>query len=218
MYICSRLSNQYEGGTMRNPEAREGRAWLSWAIDLSYGKALQELTPKDREATLKKFAEFCNPKTPRPGRLLTVVFRWVIPGQTLPAPTVAQVNAFRDRARDLVEQRLSGAKECLTGIGVSANYQADLVSFQSPDPVDAAMSRLGYFLSANWKYIRRCPRWTYYPKEWCRRVFVLKKLPDDPAALSYCSHRCRQRVHKREAQQIATNRYGIRGPKPQAGG
>jgi hypothetical protein len=207
-----------EGGAMAsNPEGRAGREWLIWAIDLTYGKAVKDLPSKEREAAVRTFYEFCTPKSPRKGKFLTMFFKWVIPGRArLPLPSVSQVDRFREQARKLIESRLSRAPHPVIGIGASANYQENLVSYESPDPVDTAITRFGHFMSGNWKYIRRCPR-ADYPKERCRRVFVLKKLPDNHAQV-YCSHRCRQRVRKRKAQQILEERYGVRGPKPKEGG
>jgi hypothetical protein len=200
----------------RNPEGKQGRAWLQWGIALSYGNAMKDLKPKRQKQVLKEFYEFCTPQEPQRGRFGTFVFRWIIPETAkLPMPSAEQVDRFRQQAKELVERRLNGETQVRIGTGASVNYQADLVTFESRDPVYTAVSQFGAFMSANWNYVRRCPR-AHYPKEKCHRVFVLKKLPigkEEP----YCSRRCRQRMQKREEDQIAEERYGARGRKPKEG-
>src|SRR5262245_29576891 len=172
----------------RNPMGREGRRALAWGIALIYGTAVKDLPTKARENILKEFYEFCTPREPQGGPFGAFIFKWVIPEKTkLPMPTVTQVDRFRHQARELLEKRLNGETQCRIGAGASMNYQPELVVIESQDPVYTAVSRFGAFMSANWKYVRRCPR-AAFPKENCRRVFVLKKLPTDKTD-PYCSRR-----------------------------
>jgi len=198
------------------PFAREGRQWLEWVIPLLYGKPVKDFTPKEREAALTKFYEFCTPEAPRKGNFMITIFRWVIPErQRLPKPTIPQLEAFQKQARELIDKKLNGEQQCRTGLGASPNYQDGFVSMESQNPVDTAVSQVGNYLSMNWKYIKRCPR-AGHPAERCRRVFVAKKLQED-GAITYCSRRCKDRIKRRERDQIAEERYGAKGPRPQEG-
>lgn len=200
----------------RNPQGRQGRTWLQWGIALSYGNDVKDLKPKRQKQVLKQFYDFCTPSEPQRGRFGAFVFKWIIPEKAkLPMPTVGQVDTFRRQVKELVEKRLNGETQVRIGTGASMNYQPDLVVIESRDAIYTAVSRFGAFMSANWEYVRRCPR-ADYPKEKCHRVFVLKKLLKDKEE-PYCSRRCRQRMQKRKEDQISENRYGARGRKPKEG-
>ena len=199
----------------RNPTGREDRDWLEKIVALAYGKPLKELSRQDQTKQLNLFTSFCTPEIPRRGALATLLFRYVSADHsTPPPPTFAHAAEFQRRAKAYINMKLTGQK-ATTGAGASPNAERHLCYMTSQNPVDTALTRLNWIVSQQWDYLRRCPR-ADYPTERCRRVFVLKKLPEGKEE-PYCSRRCRQRMRKREEDQISEDRYGVRGRKPKEG-
>lgn len=191
--------------------------WLEWVVRLCYGPPVQNLSPVEQAAQLKKLYEFCTPPTPRRGALLTILFRYVAPNKkTPPLPTLDQLARFQEEERLTIDKKFKGEEigqeRIQSALAASRNISPSVLSFTSEDPVFTAMTTFGVLLAKHWEYVRRCPRWKY-ESEKCDRVFVSKK-----STGLYCSNRCRMRVQNREENNVQADRYGVSGPKPKRKG